>query len=146
MKHTCKLWIFCLFLFFFNSNLKYFRCSGCGKSFTLTQELSRHVRDKVCQMMKTDSIIENHIMQDTISYQTIQILPTYAIIVPTNTVTSTITSDTAQTTTTTEVLLVSPTSKMGGSFVQDEYTGNHESIEDNSVTKIWNCTQCDDYR
>lgn len=114
----------------------------CGKLFTFSQELSRHVRDKQCEFKITTT--QSSFQVQEISYHTMQILPTYTIIVPTQSITSCQSTSTTGTTTT-DVILSVPSAHIVDSGLKANVSPEKISIENANKLKTdtWRCSQCD---
>lgn len=123
-----------------------YSCSICGEHFTFSQELSRHVRDKKCQIKVTTTQASD---VEQISYHTMKILPTYTIIVPTQSLTSCQSvSASGIATATTDVVLSIPSAQIVDSrcitTVPQKATDDVEGSDKPKIIKdSWRCGQCD---
>lgn len=108
--------------------------------FILSQELSRHNRDKKC------SPIEQHMDYKTyeISYETIEILPSYTIITPSESITTQCSDLNTNPSESSEIYLIPPISHENQKdFVMDEtITQENVDTEDIGTVKSWNCGLC----
>lgn len=104
--------------------------------FILSQELSRHNRDKKCVP------IEPQVNSKTyeISYDTIDVLPTYAIVIPTDTVTTSVCFNIGTVTSTATVPIIEGQHDFAIRQLNSDECVNTE-VELISV-KSWNCEIC----
>lgn len=108
--------------------------------FILSQELSRHNRDKKCNP------IERQINYKTyeISYETIEILPTYTIITPSESVTTQDSHVNTNISGSSEIFLIPPISLENRNDFEIQETTGPGSVNTNELdaVKSWNCELC----
>lgn len=110
--------------------------------FILSQELSRHNRDKKCNPMEQQIDYKTY----EISYETIEILPTYTIITPLESVTTHQSSDVnTNTSGSSGIFLIPPVPLVNrNEFEIQGLTRDPENVnaEDVGTVKSWNCGLC----
>lgn len=103
--------------------------------FILSQELSRHNRDKKCSPMEPINYKTYEI-----SYETIEILPSYTIITPTTLGSEVNTNANGSS----EVFLIPPISNANQSNFEILESTNAENVNAEAIgtVKSWNCGLC----
>lgn len=108
--------------------------------FILSQELSRHNRDKKCSPVQQPINYKTY----QISYETIEILPSYTIITPSETVSAQGTNMDTSASGSSEILVIQPISHENqNDFGIQELTDQQNiNAEDIGTIKSWNCGLC----
>lgn len=109
--------------------------------FILSQELSRHNRDKKCSPVEQQEI--NYKTYE-ISYETIEILPSYTIITPSETATTQDTNIGTHTKDSSKIFLIPPITQETekGFRIQDSTHHENDNSEQVGTIKSWNCGRC----
>lgn len=104
--------------------------------FILSQELSRHNRDRKCHPIEQQMDYKTY----EISYETIEILPSYTIIASSDSVTANASAIDASKNS--EIFLIPPISNENDFDIQEPTDQQDVNVEDIGTVKSWNCGLC----
>lgn len=107
--------------------------------FILSQELSRHNRDKKCNSIEHQFDYKSY----EISYETIEILPSYTIITPSDSEAVAVSDTNTNPSRTSEIFLVPPISHENQNEFDMQQLSNQESVAEKAdKIKSWGCELC----